>query len=150
MPIFTKKIIMKVELKRLNKAMHFECSNAEGLTVHTDSSPDAGGVGKGVRPMEMILMAVASCSSIDIVLILEKMRQQLDDIKVEVNGERVDTVPKMFKKIHVTYHLYGEIKEKKAAQAVQMSMEKYCSVSKMLEKSVEITTSFTINDQVPV
>ena len=120
------------------------------MTVHTDSSPDAGGEGKGVRPMEMIMMAVASCSSIDIVLILEKMRQKLDDIKVEVTGERVDTVPKVFKKIHVTYHLYGEIKEKKAAQAVQLSMEKYCSVSKMLEKSVEITTSFTVNDKAPL
>ena len=140
---------MKIELKRLNNAMHFECSNAEGLTVHTDSSPDAGGEGKGVRPMEMVMMAVASCSSIDIVLILEKMRQQLDDIKVEVTGERVDTVPRVFKSMHVTYHLYGEIKEKKAEQAVKLSMEKYCSVSKMLEKSVEITASFTINDKEP-
>jgi len=140
---------MKIELKRLNKAMHFECINEEGLTVHTDSSPDAGGEGKGVRPMEMVMMAVASCSSIDIVLILEKMRQKLDDIKVEVTGERKETVPRYFKKLHVTYHLYGEIKEKKAEQAVQLSMEKYCSVSKMLENTVEITTSFTINDIVP-
>jgi len=139
---------MKINLKRLNNAMHFESSNSEGLTVHTDSSPDAGGVGAGVRPMEMVLMAIASCSSIDIVLILEKMRQQLDDIKVEVEGERVEgQIPKVFKKIHVTYHLFGEIKEKKAEQAVKLSMEKYCSVSKMLEKSVEITASFTINKQ---
>ena len=137
---------MKVQLKRVNNSVRFEAKNVAGNSVLIEGGPDIGGEGKGVRPTEALLMSLAACSSIDVVLILKKMRQQLDDIQVEVDGERaLDEVPAVFKKIHLIFHLTGQIKPEKAAQAIQLSVEKYCTVAMMLDKSVVITHSFTIN-----
>jgi len=136
---------MKIELHRADDAFHFISSNEDGLTVETDGSPAIGGGNKAMRPMQMVLAAVASCSSIDIVMILKKQRQQLDDIKVTVEGKRAEgQVPAVFTDIHIHFKLIGTIQEKKAERAVKMSMEQYCSVSKMLEKTVNITYSFEV------
>lgn len=136
---------MKIELHRADDAFHFISSNEDGLTVETDGSPAIGGGNKAMRPMQMVLAAVASCSSIDIVMILKKQRQQLDDIKVTVEGERAEgQVPAVFTDIHIHFKLIGTIQENKAERAVKMSMEQYCSVSKMLEKTVNITYSFEV------
>ena len=79
------------------------------------------------------------------IMILKKQRQRLDDIKVTVEGNRAeDQVPAVFTDIHIHFELTGKIKEKKAEKAVNMSMEEYCSVSKMLEKTVKITHSFEV------
>ncbi|MGH1437775.1 MAG: OsmC family protein [Lewinella sp.] len=135
---------MKVTLERLDDAFHMQASNEDGLTVHTDGSPEIGGHNLAMRPMQMVLAALGSCSSIDIIYLLNKQRQPLRDIKIELNGERVDTVPKVFKAIHVHYKLFGGLDEKKAERACRLSMEKLCSVSMMLEKSVDITWSYEI------
>ena len=136
---------MKIELNRADDAFHFISSNQDGLTVESDGSPAIGGGNKAMRPMEMVLSAVASCSSIDIVMILKKQRQRLDDIKVTVEGKRAeDQVPAVFTDIHIHFTLTGKIKAKKAEQAVNMSMEQYCSVSKMLESTVKITHSHEV------
>ena len=136
---------MKVTLKRMNNAVHFVAKNAEGNEVHYDGGPSIGGEGKGVGSMETVLMAAAACSSIDVVLILQKMRQPLEDYEVEVQSTRnEDQIPKTFKTIHLHYILSGKLKEKKVKQAVESSLEKYCSVTKMLEPTVEISSSFEI------
>jgi putative redox protein len=133
---------MKIELRRLNNAVHFECVNEEGLTVQTDGSPEVGGEGKGVRPMQMLLMSLAACSSIDVVHLLTKMRQAPDDIRVEVDGERVaGEVPAVFRKIHLTYFISDNVKRENAEKAIGLSVEKYCSVSAMLSPTAEITWS---------
>jgi len=136
---------MKIDLTRADNAFHFISTNEDGLTVESDGSIAIGGGNKGMRPMEMVLSAIASCSSIDVVMILKKQRQKLEDIKVTVEGKRAaDQIPAVFTDIHIHFKLFGDIKEKKAAQAVNMSMEQYCSVSKMLEKSVNITHSYEV------
>ena len=136
---------MKVTLKRLNKDVLFEGANADGNTIQLDGSPEIGGEGKGMRPTESLLVSIAACSSIDVVLLLKKMRQQLDDINVEITGERAeDQVPKIFTKIHLHFILTGDIKTEKAAQAIQMSAEKYCTVAKMVDSVAEITYDFEI------
>ncbi len=136
---------MKIKLNRADDAFHFISSNQDGLTVESDGSPAIGGGNKAMRPMEMVLSAVASCSSIDIVMILKKQRQRLDDIQVTVEGKRAeDQVPAVFTDIHIHFKLTGKIKSKKAEQAVTMSMEQYCSVSKMLEGTVNITHSHEV------
>lgn len=136
---------MKINLRRLNEAVHFECTNEEGLVVHTDGSPDIGGEGKGVRPMQLLLMSHAACSSIDVVTMLKKLRQPLEDIQVEVNGDRDTTqVPAVFKKIHLHYTLKGAIARESAEKAIRLSVEKYCSVGVMLSKTAEITWSLEI------
>ena len=136
---------MKIELTRADDAYNFISTSEEGHTVVSDGSVGIGGGNKGMRPMEMILSALASCSSIDVVMILKKQRQQLDDIKVTITGNRAtDQVPAVFTDIHIHFQLTGNIKPKKAEQAVTGSMEKYCSVSKMLESTVKITHSHEI------
>jgi putative redox protein len=98
-----------------------------------------------VSPMESVLMAAASCSSVDIELILEKMRQKLTSIKVEVEGTRAETSPKVFTNISLHYILTGEnLKEDKVQKAIDMSVNEYCSVLCMLVKTAKIETTYTI------
>ena len=106
---------------------------------------DGANPGEGASPMEMILLAVGGCSSIDVVSILEKARQSVTACHVELAGERADSVPRVFEKIHLHFVVTGKgLAEKQVARAVDLSMEKYCSVSLMLEKAVEITHSYQI------
>ena len=136
---------MKIELTRADDAYHFISTNEDGNTIATDGSLAIGGNNQGMRPMQLVLAAVASCSCIDIVMILKKQRQDLKDIKVTIEGKRAENqTPAVFTDIHIHYRLYGNIKEKKAEQAVSLSIEKYCSVSKMLEASVNITYDFEV------
>ena len=135
----------KIKMKRVNEKVHFRAHSKEGNIVSMDGSPGIGGEGKGVRPMELLLMSFAGCSSIDIVSILTKMRQDLQDLDVEVEGFREEgAVPAVFTKIHIHYILSGDLKEEKVKKAIDMSLGKYCSVSKMLEKAAEITSSYEI------
>ena len=138
---------MTVELHRRDDAFLFETTNAEGLTVLADASPDIGGQGKGLRPMELVLASVASCSSIDIVLLLNKQRQELRDLRVRVTGQRAGTVPRVFTAIQVHYHFAGPLDAKKVERACRLSMEKLCSVSMMLKAGgVDISWAYEIVD----
>jgi putative redox protein len=110
-----------------------------------DGSPEIGGTGNGARPMQVLLMSLGGCSSMDVLSILKKMRENVEDYKVEINGERREgEVPAVFTKIHVHYILKGKLNENNVNKAINLSMEKYCSVTKMLEPTVEITHSFEI------
>lgn len=130
---------MKVEINRLNDHLLMEAMNEDGQKVLLD------GEDKAMRPMQLVLSALGSCSTIDIVLILKKQREPLEDIKVVVNGERhEDRVPKTFKSINIHYIIKGNVNEAKAKRAIDLSMNKYCSVSKMLELTVDITYTFEI------
>ena len=131
---------MLIQLERLDDAFNLKATNEQGNTVETDASPAIGGGGKGMRPMEMLLSSLGACSSIDVIDILRKMRQPLNDIKVTLNGEREkDKTPSLFTDIHISFNLYGDLDVDKAKRAVDMSMEKYCSVAKILEKTAKIT-----------
>ncbi|NRQ41086.1 OsmC family protein [Rheinheimera sp. YQF-2] len=96
-------------------------------------------------PMEMVLMAAGACSSVDVVSILKKARQQVLGCEVKLSGERADTVPKVFTKLHLHFEVTGiSLSEKQVERAVQLSADKYCSVSIMLSGSVAITHSFSV------
>lgn len=137
--------MIKIELNRLNDAFHFEASNENGNSVHIDASPDIGGTNQGMRPMQMLLAAMGGCSAIDIVNILKKQKQDLQDIKVTVTGEREQgAVPSLFTEVHAHYKLIGNLDKDKADKAVTLSVEKYCSVAKTLEKTAKVTYSFEI------
>ena len=136
---------MKINLERIDKAYHMRAINEEGNTVETDGSPKIGGGNKAMRPMQMLVAALGGCSSIDVINLLEKMRQPLEDIKMEIIGDRVpDQVPSLFTKINIHYTLYGDIDESKAERAIQLSVEKYCSVGMIIEKTAPITWSYEI------
>ena len=135
---------MKTYLKRLNKEYHFETKNERGDIVHLDNKSVDNP--QGASPMDLLLRAIAGCSSIDVVMILKKQHLELDDIQVEVEGFREEgAVPNVFKKIHLNFLLEGAIPEAKAKRAVALSMEKYCSVAKMLEKAAEISYEVNLN-----
>lgn len=136
---------MKITIQRLNDDVHMEAVNEDGVTVHMDGTPDIGGKNLGFRPMQMLLAAAGGCSSIDIIGILKKQRQKLDDFKVEVTGERVSLGDYTeFKTVHLHYILSGELDEKKVEKAIGLSLNKYCSVTKTLEKTAKISCSFEI------
>lgn len=137
--------MMKIELKRLDDAFHIQASNEEGRTVETDGSPDIGGHNQAMRPMQLLLSAIGSCSAIDVIHFLKKQRQHLEDIQITVTaGREKDKVPSLFTDINVFFNLYGQIDEKKAERAVNLSMEKYCSVAKILEKTAVISWEYAI------
>lgn len=139
---------MLIQLERLDDAFNLKATNEQGNSVETDAAPAIGGGGKGMRPMEMLLSSLGACSSIDVIDILRKMRQPLNDIKVTLNGEREkDKTPSLFTDIHVSFNLYGDLDVDKAKRAVDMSMEKYCSVAKILEKTAKITWETNILDK---
>lgn len=137
--------MIKIELNRLNDGYHMEALNEDGNSVQMDASPDIGGTGKGMRPMQMLLASMAGCSSIDVISILKKQRQDFRDLKVVITGEREkDAIPSLFTEVHAHFKVYGDLDEDKVAKAISLSMDKYCSVSKTIEKTATITHSFEI------
>lgn len=131
---------MRIELKRKNDAFHFEACNEEGQMINIDASTDIGGENKGVRPMQLLPMALGGCSAIDMILILKKQKQQIDDFQISIDAEREESqVTNLFKSFHIVYKIKGNVDLGKAERAAALSMEKYCSVAKTLEKTAKIT-----------
>jgi len=136
---------MKIELNRLNDGFWMEAVNEGGNKVQMDASPEIGGANQGMRPMQLLIAAMGGCSSIDIISILKKQKQELKDIKISVTAEREkDAVPSLFTEVHAHFRLYGNLDEDKVKKAVSLSVEKYCSVAKTLEKTAKITYSYEI------
>jgi len=136
---------MKIEVNRLNEAYHFRAINEDGATLDMDASPEIGGQNLGFRPMQVLLAGLGGCSSIDVISILKKQKQPVLDIRVTIDGERAkNVVPSLFTDIHVHFTLAGDLDEDKVKKAVDLSMDKYCSVAKTLEKTATITHSFSI------
>jgi len=117
----------------------FVATNAAGASTVIDGPPDMGGENVGLRPMETFLSALASCSAVDVIHIMKKQRQNLERLEVDVQGERADTIPAVFTRIQLRFKGHGPIDLLKLQKAVELSMEKYCSVSKMLQPTVSIT-----------
>ena len=132
---------MTVEMKRVDNAFHFEALGGDKIVTHIDGAAAIGGSNAGTRPMELILMGLGSCAAIDIILILNKMKQEVSDFRIVIEGQRdAVAVPAPFEAIEVHFILRGDnLVQKKVEQAVKLGMEKYCSVSAMLEKSATIT-----------
>ncbi len=117
----------------------FVATNAAGATGTIDGPADLGGKNAGLRPMETLLSALAGCSAVDVLHIMKKQRQHLERLEVEVEAERADAIPAVFTKIHLRFKGYGPIDLEKLQKAVELSIEKYCSVSKMLQPKVAVT-----------
>lgn len=135
---------MKITIDQLDDT-HMEAHNEEGGKIRMDGSTSIGGLEGGFSPMQLLLAAAGGCSTIDIIGILKKQRQEVRDIKVEVEGDRQKTgTYSQFTTINLHFILTGELDPKKVERAISLSLEKYCSVSKALEKGSTITHSFEI------
>ncbi|MUH73090.1 OsmC family protein [Psychrosphaera haliotis] len=125
------------------EGMAFEGKTESGHKVVLDGNNP----GTAPSPMEMVLLSAATCSAIDVVSILEKARQSVKNVEVDIDAERAETVPKVFTKIHLTFIVTGtDVSANHVERAVRLSADKYCSVAKMLEASVEISHSFEIKE----
>ena len=139
---------MKVRVEKaggMNFAAHAVREDGENPRAMMSAAPKhEGGLG-GARPMEMVLMGLGGCTAIDVEIILEKSRQILTDLSIDILAERADGHPAVFTRIHLHYTLRGEnLERRKVARALSLSLEKYCSVTRMLAATAEITHDFEI------
>jgi len=135
---------MQVRVKWIEDVA-FMGESETGHAIVMDGAPENGGRNIGMRPMETLLIGMGGCTSFDVVTILKKSRQAVVDCVAEISAERADEVPKVFTKIHVHFVVTGNnLNEKQVGRAVELSAEKYCSASIMLNKSVDITHDFEI------
>jgi len=136
---------MEIELNLLNNAYHFEAKNESGNAVNIDASPAIGGLGLGSRPMELLIMGLGGCSGIDVLSILRKQKIEPSGFRISISAEREkDATPSLFTDIHVKFIFKGPLDAAKAQRAIDLSMDKYCSVAKTLEKTAKITSELVI------
>ncbi len=136
---------------RWTDGMQFIGETGSGHSLVMDGAPKVGGRNTGMRPMEMVLLAAGGCTAMDVVFMLRRGRQPLADCWIDVEGNRVEEVPKVFDAIHLHYVLVGEgLNEKQVARAVEMSADKYCSVSHMLKAAVKVTYDYEIRSSAEV
>jgi len=137
--------MVKIEIHRVDQDFRMEAVNDKGNSIIMDAGASDGGHDSGVRPMQLLLAAMGGCSAIDLIGILRKQREPLTDLKITVTGEREQgVVPSLYTEVHVHFRLFGNINQDKAKRAVELSVEKYCSVAKTLEKTAVVTHSFEI------
>ena len=123
-----------IEISRLSGDFGFEAKDENGHTVLMDSSPESGGQNFGIRPMQILLMGLGGCSGIDVISILKKQRQEVVDYKMIVKGEReAGKEPSLWKEVELEFHIYGDVDKDKAERAVELSVNKYCSVAATLK-----------------
>lgn len=136
-----------ITLHRVDDDFNMEARDENGHKVHMDAAEASGGHNNGVRPMQMLLMGLGGCSAIDIVMILKKQRQEIEDFNIEILADREeDKEPALWYKMRIIFSLKGNIDQGKAERAAELSMQKYCSVAETLRRSgADITWEVKIN-----
>lgn len=125
--------------------MVFEAKTDSGHSVLMDAKPEVGGEDKGPRPMEVLMVSLGACTAMDVVSILKKKRVDLESMTLNIDSEQAPEHPKIFTKINIEYNFTGKsIKEEDVKRAIELSCEKYCSVSAMLKEKAEITYKWNI------
>ncbi len=134
----------RVELVR---GVHFKVISGSGHSSFTDGPPEHGGENAGMRPMEMLLLGMGGCTAYDVVEILRKRRRELALLEIEIEAERAEEIPKVFTEIHLKYVVKGtKIKAREVARAIELSLEKYCSATRMLAMTAEVTYEYKLLD----
>ncbi|SEA52833.1 putative redox protein [Arachidicoccus rhizosphaerae] len=123
----------KIELIRAGANYAFDSIDENGVITRMDTKPEMGGEGYGARPMQLLLNALAGCASIDILSILKKRKQEITDYKVTVDGQReVGKEPSLWTEIFLTFSIDGDVDRLSAKKAIDLSLDKYCSVAATL------------------
>jgi len=137
---------MEINLIRKSGKFNFEASNENGFTVELDAKVAIGGEGKGFRPMEMLLIGLGGCSGIDMINILTKQKEFINDVKINIQATRKEEeMPPIFDVIDIHFDLWGDLSAAKVERALQMTFDKYCSVSNILSRSATLNFTYTIN-----
>ena len=128
------------------RGLTFVGKSASGHWIPMDGPADFNGSDSATRPKELLLISLGGCTGADVASILNKMRENISQFKIDIEAETATEHPKVYTKIHLTYKFWGdELKEANIEKAINLSQERYCSVTAMLQKAVEITHSFEIN-----
>lgn len=126
----------RIEINRVSGDFGFEANDAYGNTARLDTSPETGGANFGIRPMQMVLMALGGCSGIDVISILKKQRQTVASYNLVIEGEREpNKEPSVWQTVQMVFRLEGSIEPEKARRACELSIEKYCSVAETLRRA---------------
>ena len=137
---------MKARIKWLD-GRAFVGESGSGHAVVMDGAPEAGGRNIGVRPMEMLLLGLGSCTAFDVVMILEKSREKITACEIELEAERATEDPKVFTHVKMIYRLRGKnLKPAAVERAINLSAEKYCSASIMFGKTAKIEHEWTVEE----
>ncbi len=128
--------MVTIDIIRQSGDFGFEATDAMGHMIKMDSSPESGGANYGVRPMQVLLMGLGGCSGIDVVSILKKQRQEITYFAMHIEAEReAGKEPNLWASAKIVFTLNATIDEDKAKRAVQLSMDKYCSVAETLRRA---------------
>lgn len=138
---------MNVSLKRQTKPFHFEAKGDSNIAINIDASPEVGGHNLGARPMELVLMGLGGCASIDLGLILSKQKQELNDYSVRINAIRKTNTAKEFETINMHFELIGDLDKTKVERALELTFTKYCSVAISLSEKIKINYTYTIYNE---
>ncbi len=119
--------------------MAFESNNPSGINFRIDASPEDGGQGEGLRPKALMLSSLAGCSGLDVASMIRKMRLQVDDFRIDIDGTLSETQPQTYTQVRLEFHFYGkQLERPKLQRAVQLSVEKYCGVFEMFRTFAEM------------
>jgi putative redox protein len=129
---------MQLRLSQIGAAA-FEATAGSGGQLIVDGAPDIGGEGRGMRPMELLLAALSSCSAMDVLHILRKQKQPIEHLEITVDGLRADAVPAPYREIEMVFKVRGAVDEHKLQRAVQLAVEKYCSVGLSLDRRIKVS-----------
>jgi putative redox protein len=121
-----------------------EAENDTGNKIVLDASTGVGGKNRGARPLQLLLMGLAGCTAMDVLSILQKKREPVQDFQVIVSGEQVESHPRVFSALHIEYLITGDVSEKSVERAIQLSENVYCPAQAMLRPGAEITSSYRI------
>ena len=125
--------------------MQFESTNPTGETFLMNAAPEHGGAGAGFRPKALLLSSLAGCSGLDVASLIEKMKLEVTDFKIETSANLTEEHPKVYDAVTIEYHFYGKnLDENKLQKAVNLSVEKYCGVMEMFRQfaKIDIKTFF--------
>jgi putative redox protein len=137
---------MKTRVKWID-GMAFMGESGTGHAVVMDGAPENGGRNLGPRPMEMLLLGLGGCTAFDVVMILQKGRQPIEDCQVEIEAERAEDHPKVFTKVHMRYLVKGRgLSADAVHRAVELSVDKYCSATHVINKTAAMTHEVVIEE----
>jgi len=140
---------VRVSLSKQDRDFHFRAVNEAGQSIDIDdASAYEDRKGHGVGPMELLIMALGGCSGLDVMSILKKGRQNVDRFEIEVTGQKPDgEVPSIYHDIHVRYIIEGNLEASKVLRAIELSLDKYCSVAATLGKGAVIRYDYEVNGE---
>lgn len=135
---------MKTATSKWVQGLQFVAKGDSGHAIVLDAYPEVGGSDTGPRPGELILMALGSCTGIDVVSILNKMRVSFASIEVEVKGEPAPEHPKVYTEVWINFKVTGDVPEDKLKKAIELSRDRYCSVGALFKKAAKVHYDYEI------